>query len=180
MAANLADRVQFIDENDGRRPLSGLLEHIANASRSDADEQFNEVRPRQTEEWNPCFTRNGFCQQSLTSSWWADEQYAARNSPAKRLVFRRVTEKLNDLTQFFDGFINPCDIVEGDAQVFLYVQFAATATECDGRSGSTHASHDNEQKSNDQRSRQAKVDKVAPERFVFVLVGNLGGIQKVR
>ena len=38
MTSNLADGVQFVDENNRGRALTGLLEHIANASRADADE----------------------------------------------------------------------------------------------------------------------------------------------
>ncbi len=180
MAADLADRVQFIDENDGGRPLSRLLKHITNASRADADKQFHKIRTRQTEERHTGFPGNSFRQQSLAGSRWANEQHTAWNSASQCLILGRISQKLHDLTQFFDSFVDSCDIVEGDAQFFLNVKLASTATESDGGTGSTHPSHHNEQESNDQGGRQAKDDKITPQRFVFVLIRNLCCIQNLR
>jgi hypothetical protein len=42
-AALTAHRVDFVDEDDARRMLLGLLEHVAHARRADADEHLDEV-----------------------------------------------------------------------------------------------------------------------------------------
>src|SRR5215469_5057521 len=42
-AAMTADRVDFVDEDDARRVLLGLLEHVTHARGTDADEHLDEV-----------------------------------------------------------------------------------------------------------------------------------------
>ena len=42
-AAMTADRVDLVDENDARRVLLALLEHVAHAARPDTDEHLDEV-----------------------------------------------------------------------------------------------------------------------------------------
>ena len=42
-AALAADRVDLIDEDDAGRFALGLLEQVAHAARTDADEQFDEL-----------------------------------------------------------------------------------------------------------------------------------------
>ena len=44
-AAVTADRVDLVDEDDGRRVLLGLVEQVAHAARADADEHLDEVEP---------------------------------------------------------------------------------------------------------------------------------------
>ena len=53
VAAALAERVEFIDEDDARRLGFGLLEHVANAGGADADEHFDKVRTRQAKNGTP-------------------------------------------------------------------------------------------------------------------------------
>src|SRR5690606_40204872 len=53
------DSVDFVDEDDARRVLLGLLEHVAHAARADADEHFDEVRPRDREERHIGFAGDG-------------------------------------------------------------------------------------------------------------------------
>ena len=43
------DSVNFIDEDDARRVLLGILEHVADASRTDADEHLDKIRTRDAE-----------------------------------------------------------------------------------------------------------------------------------
>src|SRR5207249_6137933 len=47
--------VDFVGEDDARRMLLALLEEISHARGSDADEHFDEVRPADAEERDPCF-----------------------------------------------------------------------------------------------------------------------------
>ena len=43
-AAMTADGVDLVDEDDAGRVLLGLLEHVADAARADADEHLDEIR----------------------------------------------------------------------------------------------------------------------------------------
>ena len=58
-AAMTADRVDFVDEDDARRVLLGLLEHVAHAAGAHAHEHLDEVRSRNREERHVRFTRDG-------------------------------------------------------------------------------------------------------------------------
>ena len=48
--ATAADGVNFINENQARRVLARLLEHVAHAARADADKHFHEIRTADAEE----------------------------------------------------------------------------------------------------------------------------------
>ncbi len=54
-AAMTADRVDFVDEDDARRVLLGLLEHVAHARSADADEHLDEVGAGNRKERNVGF-----------------------------------------------------------------------------------------------------------------------------
>ncbi len=47
-AAMAADRVDLVDEDDARRVLLALLEHVAHAAGADADEHLDKVRARRS------------------------------------------------------------------------------------------------------------------------------------
>src|SRR3546814_18661430 len=49
-AAMAADGVDLVDEDDARRVLLALLEHVAHAAGADADEHLDEVGARDREE----------------------------------------------------------------------------------------------------------------------------------
>src|SRR3984893_10398013 len=79
------DGVDFIYEDDAGRILLGLRKHVADAARADADEHFHEIRSGNREEGHVGFPRDGARQQRLARPRRADQQYAARNPPAKVL-----------------------------------------------------------------------------------------------
>src|SRR4029077_6334580 len=80
-AAMAANGVYFIDEDDARRVLLGLLEHVTDAARADADEHFHEIRSGNRKEGHVGFPRDGARKQRLAGPWRADKQKAARDSP---------------------------------------------------------------------------------------------------
>ena len=114
-AAMAADRVDFVDEDDARRVLLGLLEHVAHARGADADEHFDEVGAGNREERNIGFARDRARDQRLTGSGRADEQHTARNASAQPLEFSGIAQEFDDLLQILLGFVDAGDIVKGDA-----------------------------------------------------------------
>ena len=117
-AAMAADRVDFVDEDDARRILLRLVEHVAHTARADADEHFNEVRARNCEERHIRFACDGASEQRLAGSGRADQQRAARNAPAEPLELLRIAQELDDLLQLFLRLVAPGDVVKGDAPCF--------------------------------------------------------------
>ncbi len=87
--ACLAQRIQLVDEDDARRLGFGLLEHVANTRSPDTDEHLDKIAARQTEERHPRLARDRLGQQSLAGAWWAYQQHALGDPPAKPLVLFR-------------------------------------------------------------------------------------------
>ena len=120
--ARPANRINLVNKDDARRIALGLLEHVADPARTDTDKHFNKVRTRNCEEWNASFPCNGARQQCFTGSWRADEQRAFGDLAAKALELRRVFQEVDDLFEFFFGFINTCNIIKCDAALLLRQQ----------------------------------------------------------
>src|SRR6516162_5535092 len=67
-AAMAANRVDLIDEDDAWSVLLRLLEHVAHARSTDADEHLDEVGPRDGEEGNLGFPGDGAREQRLAGA----------------------------------------------------------------------------------------------------------------
>ena len=151
-AARLAQGVELVDEDDAGRLLLGLLEHVANAGRTNADEHLDEVGAAQAEERHARFAGDGFGEQRLAGARRADEQHALRNPPAEQLIFFRRLEKLDNLAQLVDGLVDAGHVFKRDFDVFLSEEFAAAAAEGHRRAGAAHPP-DHEDEQHDQQAR---------------------------
>ncbi len=112
-AAVAADRVDLVDEDDGRRVLLRLLEQVAHAARADTDEHLDEVRARDRVERHAGLTRDGAGEQGLAGSGRAVQQHALRDAGADGLEARGVFQEVLDLVQLFDGLFGTGDVGEG-------------------------------------------------------------------
>ena len=113
--AMAADGVDFIDEDDARRILLGLFEHVADAACADADEHLDEVRAGNGEEGNVGFAGDRTRDQRLAGAGRTDQQHAARNPSAEPLILAGVAQEFDDLLQILLGFIHAGDVFEGHA-----------------------------------------------------------------
>ena len=114
-----ADGVDLIDEDDARRVLLGLLEHVADAAGADADEHLDEVGTGNGEERHIGLAGDGAREQRLAGAGRADQQQTARNAPAEPLEFAGVAQKFDDLLKIQLGLVDAGHILEGDAAVRL-------------------------------------------------------------
>ena len=80
--ADLAERVELVDEDDAGRLGLGLREQVAHARRADADEHLDELRAAQAEERHLRFAGDRARQQRLAGARRADEQHALGNLAA--------------------------------------------------------------------------------------------------
>src|SRR5713226_5916120 len=128
-AAVAADGVDFVDEDDAGRVLLGLLEHVAYAARTDADEHLDKVRARNGEERHIGFARNSARDQRLAGAGRADQKHAARNTAAKALVLARIAEELDDLLEILLGLVDAGHVLERDASVSLGQKLRARLAE---------------------------------------------------
>ena len=128
-AAATADGVDFIQEDDARAVVLGLLEQVADAAGADADEHLDEVRTGDREERHVRLAGDGFGEQRLTGAGFADQQHAARDAAAEALEFLGVLQELDDLHHFVFGLFDAGHVVEGDVGVFLGRDLVAAAAE---------------------------------------------------
>ena len=109
--ADLAERVELVDEDDARRLGFGLLEQIADPRGADADEHLDELRSAQREERHVRLAGDGAREQRLARAGRTDQQHALGNPAAQVGVFLRVLQELDDLLQlvlrFFDARRHP-------------------------------------------------------------------------
>ena len=145
-AARFAEGVELVDEDDAGRFLLGLLEHVADAGRADADEHFDEVGTAEAEERHARLAGDGLGEQRLAGARRADQQHALGNAAAEHLVLLGRLEELDDFAQLVDGFVDAGDVFERDVDIFLGEQLAAAAAEGHRRAGAAHAAdHEDEQ-----------------------------------
>src|SRR5205085_8835777 len=91
-AAMAADGVDLVDEDDAGRRLLGLVEHVADSARADADEHLDEVRAGNGEEWNTRLTRDGAGEKRLTGARWPDQQSALGDLATEARELARILE----------------------------------------------------------------------------------------
>jgi hypothetical protein len=129
-----SDRVDLVDEDDAGRVLLRLLEHVAHARGTDADEHLDEVGAGDREERHIRLAGDGAGEQRLAGAGWADEQRAARNSASETLELLRITQKLYDLLQVVLGLVHAGDILKRHAAVPLCQELRTRLAEAHGAS----------------------------------------------
>ena len=73
-SATLAtDGIDFINEDDARRVLFGVFEHVADTGSAHTDEHFDEIRTRNAEKRHFGFTGDALGQQGLAGAGGADQ-----------------------------------------------------------------------------------------------------------
>ena len=157
-ATMATDGVDFIDEDDARGLLLGLLEHVAHAAGADADEHFHEVRTGDREERDLGLTRNGAGQQGLAGTRRADHQHAARDLAAQLGELGRVTQEVDQFANLFLGLVAAGDIGEGDLDLVFALQLGARLAEGHRALGpaatALHLAHDEDPEADDQDHRE--------------------------
>ena len=86
-AANAADGVDFIDEQNRRRGILGRFEHVADAARADAHEHLNEFGAADRKERHARFAGHRAGQQRFAGARRAHQQHALGNAAAQAWNF---------------------------------------------------------------------------------------------
>ena len=107
-----ANGVDFIDEDDARRVLLGLLEHVAHTAGADTHEHFNEIGARDREERHIGLSGDRPCQQRLTGARRADQQHATRDATAQTLELLRIAQEVDDFLEIFLCLIHTGHVLE--------------------------------------------------------------------
>ena len=113
-----ADGVDFIDENDARRMLLGLLEHVTDAGGAHADEHFDEIGARNREK-GPGLAGNGARQEGLAGARRPYHEHTFRDLAAKFLELAGIFQEIDDFDDFLFCFLNPRHVGEGNIDLIL-------------------------------------------------------------
>ena len=108
-SALAADRVDFVDEDDGAPHLACLLEQVAHAAGADADEHFHEVGTGDRQEADSGFTGHCAGEQRLAGTRGTDQQDALRDTGPDLLETLGHAQEVDD---FFDLGLHA--LVSGD------------------------------------------------------------------
>ncbi len=174
-AAMPADGVDLVDEDDARRILLRLLEHVAHAARADADEHLDEIGAGNREEGNVRLAGDGARKQRLAGARRSDQKHATRNAPAEPLKLLRIAQELDDLLEVLLRLIDARDVVEGDAAMRLRQQLRLGLAEAHGASaGALHLPHE-ENPHGDQKEHREPGDQHRQERHFLVVRARLDG-----
>jgi hypothetical protein len=109
--ADLAERVELVDEHDARRLGFGLREEVAHARRADADEHLDELRAAQAEEGDFRFAATARASSVLPVPGGPTSRTPLgifRRSPC---TSRRLQE-LDDLLELSPRFVDTRDVAE--------------------------------------------------------------------
>ena len=109
-----ADGVDLVHEDDAGGVLLGLLEQVAHARGTDADEHLDEVRAGDREERHAGLAGDCAGQQRLTGARRPVQQHALGDAGAERLELLWILEELLDLVQLLDCLVDPGHVAERD------------------------------------------------------------------
>ena len=99
-AALAADRVNLVDEHDGRGNLLGLVKQVTHARGADADIELDKIRARDGQKLHAGLARDRAGHERLAGTRRADEQHTLWNACAHRGIVLRTLEEVHDLRQF--------------------------------------------------------------------------------
>ncbi|MNF57794.1 hypothetical protein D3C84_393340 [compost metagenome] len=173
-ATMATDGVDFVDKDDARSMLLGLLEHVANTAGTDTDEHLDEVRTGNGEERNLGFTSNRLGQQGFTGTRRTDHQHTARNTTAQALEFARVTEEFNQLADFFLGFVATGNVSQCGFHLIFGEQARLALAEAHRSALATgtalHLAHEEHEHRDDHKDREAGHQQLSPDTLLLRLL----------
>src|SRR5258705_680804 len=132
MTAAAAHGVNFVDENKTWSVLARLLEHIAHAAGTNANEHFHEVGSADAEKGGVGFARNGLGQQGLACARGADHQDTLGDTTTQLLKFLGVFEEIDQFRDLFLGFLHTGNVLKGRLVLFLVEHAGLALAETEG------------------------------------------------
>ena len=180
-AAVAADRVDLVDEDDGRRVLLGLVEEVAHAARADAHEHLDEVGTGDRVERHARLTGDGAREERLAGSGRAVEQHALGDARADGLELGGLLQELLDLVELLDRLVGAGDVVEGDLRALLGDELGLGLAELhDAVAAALHArEHDPEEEADEHERQQDAEHREEPVRLRHLVVEAVLGVRRV-
>ncbi len=159
------DRIHLIDEDDRRCGSLCLVEQVTDSTRADADEHLHELRGRDAEEGHARFASHGPGGQGLPGARRSYQQHATGEPGAKRVVFRRVPQEVDDLHQLLLCLVLSSNIGECDLRSLRIVLPGLAPSEPeDVLLPSRHLPPEQDEQANEQQEWQEAEEDIEPDR----------------
>ena len=104
-AALAAYGVNFVNKDDARRVLFGVVKHVAHARCAYANEHFHKVGAGDAEKRHLGLASNRLGEQGFAGSGGAHQQQTTRNAATEFLEFAGVFQEVDDFFDFFFRFV---------------------------------------------------------------------------
>ena len=170
-----ADGVNFVDKDNARCHLGGLLKEVAHAAGAHAHEHLHKVRTGDGEERHIGLTGHGLGQQRFAGTGRAHQQGALGELGADGGVFLRIVEEVDDLLQRFLCLVLTGHILEGDAgglfHIDLGIGLAHIADAADAAAALGEETHQQHEHAHHQNGRHDVSDHELQHRRHLGLVG---------
>ena len=154
-AAMAPDRVNFVNEDDARRVLLALFEHVTHARCANTHEHFDKIRTGNGEKRHIGFAGDGTSQQGFTSPRRPHQQHALRDLAAQALEFLRIAQEFHNFFKLRLGFINAGNIIKGHTALLFGQQLGPRFAEAHGAPATAlHLAHEENPDPNQQQHRE--------------------------
>ena len=180
--AALADRVDLVQEHQGRRLLLRLLEQLAHARGAQAHEHLDELRAAHEEERHVRLTGDGAREQRLATPGRPEQQHALGDASAQPLVLLRVGQELDDLAELFLGLVDARDVGERGLELLAVVDLDLVLAHVQrARGARAHPpEHEPVHGEHDQQERQEVEDHRQQHAGLLERVDDAGFLERVR
>ncbi len=169
--------IDLVDEDDAGGVLLTLLEEIANAGRADTDEHLDEVRTGDGEERNIGFAGDCAGEEGLAGARRSDEEHALGDAAAEALELLRFAEELDDLLEFFLGFVDAGDVLECDLLLLHGEQTSAGFAEAHRFiAAGLHLAEEEEPEAEEKRQGSDRDQQVEPLIGALILDGDVDAV----
>ena len=157
-AATLADGVDLIQEDERGCLLLRLLEQLAHARSSEADEHLHELRARHEEERHVRLSGDRARQQGLAAPGGSEQEDALRDPAAQALILLGVLQEIDDLAELFLGLVDPRDVVEVGLHLLAVVDADLVAAHVQRRAGAAGSHPPEDEVIDDDHHQQERQD----------------------
>ena len=170
--ADLAERIELVDEDDAGRLDFRLREEIAHARGADADEHLDELGAAQAEERHLGLAGDRAREQCLAGPRGPTSSTPFGMRPPMLVYFLRVLQELDDLAQLVFGFVHARHVAEPHLDVVVGVDLRAAARERhDAAFGAAHAAEEEAPQRDEENQRNDPA-----EHFADPAVRRLAGV----
>mmetsp|Transcript_2572 Transcript_2572/g.4000 ORF Transcript_2572/g.4000 Transcript_2572/m.4000 type:complete len:321 (-) Transcript_2572:551-1513(-) len=138
-SALTSNGIDLINEDDARRVLLGLVEHITHTRSSNTNKHLYKFGTRNGDEWHTCLSSNSLGEEGLTSTRGSIEDDTTRNAASVLGVSLGLLQKVNNLGELELGSITSSNFVESYTCVGNHLDLRLGLAHAHGTSRSTHA-----------------------------------------